>query len=199
MKSDMAAVMLYFPANGPRDYAAVFGRYYLPDETIERAENQHYQGWERAGLLQSTDGPVIDFNAILEDIVAMAGIYDVREFVYDPWKNVSLVNDMKARGITPPILELHQTEANMSPAMVELEALALSRKIRHNGDPILDWMMHNVVAHRSPTKDTLTPRKESENQKIDGVTALLMCINRAMKQPPMPDFAGRGLFVIGPE
>lgn len=201
-RSDFTAVMLYFPATAERAYAAVFGRYYLPQDTIERAENAHYQGWERSGMLVGTEGAVTDFDYVLNDLDHIAGAYDVREIVSDPWKNVGLVNALQARGVSAPIVDLKQSAQNMSPAMLEFEALVLARKIRHDGDPVLDWMLGNVLAHRNPLIDTLQPRKEAADKKIDGVTALLSCINRSLRQQaaePAPDFVARGGFYFIPE
>jgi phage terminase large subunit-like protein len=195
-RSDIAAVMLYFPPDHDRKWGVVFGRYYLPEETVDRAENSHYQGWERSGLLTATDGAVTDFDAILDDLDTFAGQFDVLEFCSDPWKNVPLVNALQKRGITIPIVDVRQSAQNMSPAMVELEGQVMGQTIRHNGDPVLDWMIHNVLAHRG-WQDTIQPRKSEEDKKIDGVTGLLMCIHRAMKRGgAKADYENRGLWSV---
>ncbi|HNI73174.1 MAG TPA: terminase large subunit, partial [Accumulibacter sp.] len=45
------------------------------------------------------------------------------------------------------------------------------------GDPVLTWMMSNVVAHLD-AKDNIYPRKESEEKKIDGAVAIIMGLAR---------------------
>lgn len=182
-RSDITAMMLVFPPNGTRDYWAVFGRYYLPEATIQRGENSHYQGWQIAGHLTATEGVTTDFDGIIDHLADFAQRFDVEEIVFDPYDASPVINAIHKRGVTTPIVDVKQSPANMSPAMVELEGLALGRKIRHDGDPILGWMMANVVCHRGSGRDDLIqPRKESEEKKIDGVTATLMCINRAMRR-----------------
>jgi phage terminase large subunit-like protein len=42
-------------------------------------------------------------------------------------------------------------------------------------------MMSNVVAHHH-SNEAITPRKESSEKKIDGVLALLMALDRAVRQ-----------------
>jgi phage terminase large subunit-like protein len=67
--------------------------------------------------------------------------------------------------------------------MKELEALIYSQKIRSNGDPVLNWMMGNVVKKKGrnagPIK-TYYPTKERNENKIDGPVALIMAVRQAM-------------------
>ena len=193
LRSDIAALMLAFPPEGARDYWAVFGRYYLPEETIARGENAHYQGWEAGGLLTATAGTITDFDYILDNLEDYCSRFDVREIAVDPFDAGPLVTSIEKRGLPKPI-DVRQHAPNMSPAMVEMEGLVIGRKLRHDGDPILSWMVSNVRAHR--VGDLLHPRKDADDKKIDGVTALLMCFYRAMKQE---SGGGRGAWVIGPE
>jgi len=61
--------------------------------------------------------------------------------------------------------------------MKHFEALVLSRRFHHNGDPVLTWMVSNVVAHLD-AKDNIYPRKDSEEKKIDGAVAVIMGLAR---------------------
>jgi phage terminase large subunit-like protein len=63
--------------------------------------------------------------------------------------------------------------------MKELEAAVLQKRFHHDGDKILQWMFSNVVCHRD-IKDNVYPRKERDENKIDGVVALIIGINRVM-------------------
>lgn len=196
-RSDIAAVVLLFPPDKSTPKWRCFGRYYLPSEVVEQSGNSHYQGWDRAGLLVSTEGNATDFNYILDDIMLWVDQFDIRELVYDKWKNVSLVNAFTLRGFTPPQVELRQSPAVMSPAMIALESLVLSQDIEHDGDPILTWMMSNVVAHSVQRMgDFLYPVKESPDKKIDGVLALLMALDRAQRAAPASDSETPGLWII---
>ena len=49
----------------------------------------------------------------------------------------------------------------------------------HDGDPVMGWMMSNVVAHLD-AKDNIYQRKERPENKIDGVVATIMAIARAI-------------------
>jgi hypothetical protein len=51
------------------------------------------------------------------------------------------------------------------------------RRIHHNGDPALAWMIDNLKA-KVISKDNIFPDKESPDRKIDGAVALLIALTR---------------------
>ena len=69
--------------------------------------------------------------------------------------------------------------------MKELEALVLQKRIHHNGNPVLTWMMSNVVCHID-AKENVYPRKEQPANKIDGAVALIMTIGMFMSPQEAP-------------
>jgi phage terminase large subunit-like protein len=84
---------------------------------------------------------------------------------------------MLAEGL--PMVEIRPLVLNFSPAMKELEELVAGKKLVHNGDPVLGWMIANVVCHRD-AKDNIYPRKEKPENKIDGAVALIMALARSL-------------------
>jgi phage terminase large subunit-like protein len=179
LRNDIAAMVTAFPPTIGRDWWAVFGRYYLPETTVNRAENAHYQGWETMGRLTATPEVVTDFAYILGNLGDVCSQFDVREIIVDPFHAGPLIADIQKAGMKRPV-EVRQTAPNFHPAMVELEGLVLAGRIRHDGDPVLAWMMANVRVERSG--DLMRPTKDADEKKIDGVTCLLMCIHRGMYQ-----------------
>ncbi len=177
-KVDIAAkVSLHVREIDGKQHFFCFGKYYLPRDTVDRGENSQYQGWEHMGLLTVTDGAVIDFGVIEDDLLADCSRFEVREVPYDPFQATQLSTRMAAQGV--PMVEMRPTVLNFSEPMKQLEALVLQGRLHHNGDPVLTWMMSNVVAHMD-VKDNIYPRKERPENKIDGVVALIMALGRAM-------------------
>jgi phage terminase large subunit-like protein len=164
-----------------------FGSYYLPRETVDRGENSQYQGWELLGLLTVTEGAVIDFAVIEEGLTQDCSRYQVCEIPYDPFQATQLSTRMMTQGA--PMVEMRPTVLNFSEPMKQLEALVLQKRIHHNDDPVMTWMMSNVVAHMD-AKDNIYPRKERPENKIDGVVALIMAIGRAMQASEEGDLDG---------
>lgn len=191
-KVDIAAKMQLFERNG--EYY-VFGKYYLPEQAVEESANSQYSGWARSGKLTTTPGRITDFDYIENDMRLDKSLYEITEVAYDPFQATQLATRMSAEGF--PMVEYGQTVRNMSEPMKQLEALVLSRKIHHNGDPVLAWMMSNVVCHRD-VKDNIFPRKERPENKIDGAVALISALGRklANQQAPTPLSLSQGFLTL---
>lgn len=174
-KVDLAAIELLFPLEA--GLYARFGRYYLPDETVQAPGNDHYRAWHKEGWLTVTDGNIIDFTRILEDLEALQSQVQIVELAYDPAQATMLVTELQNAGIT--CVELKPTVLNYSEPMKQSEALIRDRKLKHNGDPVMTWAMSNVVA-KLDAKDNVYPRKERVENKIDPFVALCAAMARAM-------------------
>jgi phage terminase large subunit-like protein len=177
-KTDIAALMLIFQHPDISDAYVAFGKYYLPEDTVNGAGNSQYPGWMRTGRLTVTPGNVIDFSWIEADLLDMASRFGIQAVAFDPFQATQLSTRMLSEGL--PMIEVRPTVLNFSEPMKTVEALVLQKKLVHDGDPVLAWMASNVVAHLD-AKDNIYPRKERPENKIDGIVALIMAISRAIK------------------
>ena len=177
---DIAAPMLPL-----HDYVADcysrFGRFYLPEATVELGHNQHYQAWAREGWITVTDGEIIDLRRIRDDIVEYGVEFDVVDVGYDPFQATMLVTDLMDLGIN--CVEVRATVQNFSQPMKTLDGLIRAGKIEHDGCPAMTWMIGNTVA-LADAKDNVYPRKERGENKIDGVVATLAALARQMAAAP---------------
>lgn len=167
-KVDLAAVELLFEHAGG---FVRFGRYYLPEATVELPENQHYRAWRDLGLLTVTQGNIIDFGRIESDLLELRSDVELVGLGYDPHQATMLVTRLQDEGI--PVVEYAPTVLNFSEPMKQIEALIRDRRLAHDGDPVMEWAMSNVVA-RVDGKDNVYPRKELPQNKIDPFVALCM-------------------------
>ena len=175
-KIDFAAkVKLFEDLAADRYY--VLSDFYLPERAVEQSGNSQYEGWRRSGHIHVTPGEVTDFDQIEVDLAADLASVQMREVAFDPWQATQLASHMIDQGA--PMVEVRQTVANMSEAMKQLEALVLQGKLVHDGNPVLTWMISNVVCHRD-AKDNIYPRKERYENKIDGAVALIMALARSV-------------------
>lgn len=191
-KVDIAAKVRVF-RDRTEDKWYVLGDYYLPERAVTESRNSQYDGWYRRGLLHVTPGEVTDYDQIEEHILNDHSTLDVQEVPFDPHNAVELVNHMNDAGV--PMVEMRPTVLNFSEPMKTLEALVLQGKLVHNGDPVLTWMVSNVVCHLD-AKDNIYPRKERPENKIDGVVALIMAIGRAIAGATDDDSVEQGFVVL---
>lgn len=68
----------------------------------------------------------------------------------------------------------------MSPPTKELMKLTLEKKIAHGGHPVLRRMMDNIFIKSDPAGN-IKPDKEKSTEKIDGVVATVMALDRAIR------------------
>lgn len=178
-RTDIAPVMRLYTrrADDGQVHYYAFGRYFLPEEAAEDGRSSHYAGWAREGRMVLTPGQVTDFSYIEDEIRDLARRVRVTDAAFDPWQAAQIMQRLQAEGL--PVLEYRQTVQNMSAPMKELEALVLSGRFHHDGDPVLAWMVSNVVCH-TDAKGNVYPRKEQPQNKIDGVVALIMALGRAL-------------------
>jgi phage terminase large subunit-like protein len=178
-KVDVAAKVRVF-YDAAADHYYVIPTFWLPERAVQQGRNSQYDGWRRSGHLQVTEGEVIDFDQIEDDIRGDVSSLNVQEFPYDPHQATQLAGHMLDEGA--PMVEIRPLVLNFSEPMKFLEALVLTGKLTHDGNPVMTWMMSNVVCHRD-AKDNIYPRKERDENKIDGPVALIMGIARSMKRP----------------
>jgi phage terminase large subunit-like protein len=161
----------------PKVHYYAFGKFYVPEDVVEESDNSQYKGWALASRLITTDGNVIDQNAIQDDLRIAKNQFQIRECAYDPFQATKFATELAEEGF--PMVEMGATVKNFSAPMKEVEALVRAGRFHHAGCPAFAWMMSNVVAHVDK-KDNVFPNKQTVKNKIDGAVALIMAMGRAM-------------------
>lgn len=185
-KSDLCSEQrLYRKMVGGKSHFYLFGRYWLPEETIEEEgpNHAHYKKWVKMGLLTPTEGATVDFEAITEQVIADAKQLNPIEVVYDPFNATQMAQALIADGVKN-VVEFVQQPQNFALPMDEITVLLKDGRFHHDGNEITSWCMANVVAR--PTKKGLfAPMKSKPHLKIDGMVATAMCVGRAIatKEP----------------
>jgi phage terminase large subunit-like protein len=175
----------------------LFCDFWLPQAAIEQGANASYRGWVEEGWLRVTPGNVVDYDAIKDRILDdWATGHVLTTLAYDPYQAQHLVNQLKGEGL--PCLEMRATVENFSDPMKDFDALIAKGGIRHEGNPVMGWMMSNVVAVKD-RKDNVYPRKERDENKIDGPVAAIMALAVALQElPEGPSiYEERGLLELG--
>lgn len=178
-RKDIAALIALFPwERDEKQHFTFFCKFYLPEETIYSTPNDQYQGWLNSGILTGTPGNTIDYSRIEADISGIQSDFNIIEMPHDPYMATQLAQNMMAEGIE--VVEMRPNPLNFSEPMKELEVLVLDKRLHHDGNPCMAWMISNVVCHID-VKDNIYPRKAREENKIDGPVGLIMALGRAIK------------------
>jgi len=121
---------------------------------------------------------VVDYNFILACLARLKNDYDIQEVAFDRWGAAKLRADIENIGFT--LVQFGQGFGIVSAPMKELERLIIDKQIRHGDHPILSWMADNVVA-RVDHAGNIKPDKDKSAEKIDGIVALIMGLDRDIR------------------
>jgi len=174
---DITAFVLVFK-NSDGTFS-VLPRFWLPADSVAervRSDKVPYDVWIRDGLIESSEGNVLDYDFVLDRIVKDSELFDIQNIAYDRWGASRMRLDMQDNGL--PIVEFGQGFASMSPPTKELERLTLGKKLNHGGNAVLNWMIANTVIRMDPSGNK-KPDKERSIEKIDGIVALIMALAMA--------------------
>lgn len=89
-----------------------------------------------------------------------------------------LVQNLEDMGFT--MVPFGQGFKDMSPPSKELFKLLMEGNIIHGGNPVLKWMAGNVVMRQDPAGN-INPDKEKSVEKIDGIVASIMVLDRYIR------------------
>ena len=163
-----------------RHYYA-FSRNYVPQSTVDKPENAHYQAWVHSGHLIATPGNMIDLEQIQEELIEDASQVHIREVAKDPWGGHQLGANLAAEGFT--VVDIPQQVRYLSDPMKEIAAVVDAGRFHHDGNPAYVWMLSNVEVQED-RNENIFPRKSRASNKIDAAVATIVAMNRALAVAP---------------
>jgi phage terminase large subunit-like protein len=181
-KLDLTAVSIVFrkSIDGHLHYFG-FVDCFVPEEAA--ANNPIYTQWHARGLIHVTEGNTISYADFEQLILAHCQRFKVQEIAFDPmWGGEFFVQSLTPQlssGTT--MVEIPQRASHLSAPMQLLEELTYNQRIHHNGDPVLQYGISNVIARHFG--NLIQPDKEKPEQKIDPAVALMMALARASVAP----------------
>ena len=195
--SDLTAMVLVFPPRDDEEQYIVLPYFWLPEDTMQlrvRRDHVMYDKWERQGFIHTTEGNVVHYGFIEQFITKLGERFNIREIAYDRWNATMMVQTLEDDGFN--MVPFGQGFRDMSPPTKELMRIVLERKLNHGGHPVLRWNMDNAFVRTDPAGN-LKIDKEKSTEKVDGAVALVMALDRAMKnQGGESVYDTRGLLII---
>lgn len=185
--TDLAALCWDFPDGD--EHQAVW-RLWCPEAAMvgfDRRTAGRASVWAKAGFLEVTEGDVIDYDTIQHRISLDAERFDVVDVAFDRWGATQLVLDLADGGLE--MVATGQGFSSMSAPTKELLRLIGSGRYHHGGNPALRWQASNVVTRQDPAGNLKVDKAKSP-EKVDGMVAAVMALDRAMRHAgPQRHFA----------
>lgn len=158
---------------------SVHPSFFVPaDDLRGRAERDGvpYEQWRDDGLITAIPGPVIEPQAVEDQIRELCATFNVQEIAFDPHLARMTMQRLYNDGL--PAIEFRQGLITMGPAIGTLERVVNGRNLRHAGHPILRHHFDSVVASRNDT-GLVRMHKGKKTDRIDGAVAAAMAVSRA--------------------
>ena len=128
-----------------------------------------------AGVLEAVD-----------HVRALAGRYNVRELVYDPWRFGQAAQELEREGLV--VVAFPQHDARMIPASARLHAAVVERRLNLPDDRELARHAADAIARHSRRGWRID--KPNPRANIDAMIALAMAVERAEHKPEPIELLG---------
>lgn len=185
-KFDLTAWCLLFPdGDGGVD---VLWRFWLPESALPPLD-KHTDGqmtrWAQAGWITVTDGTVLDYERVYDDIAEDADAFDILGVDGDQWSSMPVVQQIANRTNLDPdqgdIVVYTNTYTNMSPGLGTVMGWVREEKFWHHGNPVARWCFDNVEVRQAPYDPELIrpdkPDRGKAGKRIDAVPTAAMAAN----------------------
>ena len=162
----------------------VFGRHYVPLDRANDGEHQHYERWLKDEKMVGHAGADIQLAMVQKDVEADIDRYDYARLGFDPHQAMQMQQELTLRLGEDRVLSVPQTWKYLDPAMKELEAAVFSRRLHHDGDPVLAWAIGNVIVKPDANENVFPRKEENRISKIDPASALFNGMFLALTAQP---------------
>ncbi len=178
---DVTAFVAVFPLSDGR--LAVLCLFWLPKDNIDELEARAkvpYRTWAEQGHLRLTEGNVVDYDQVREDILEFAKTHEIRAIFADRWNATQICGQLVGAGLKVEFLG--QGFAGQTEPTKELERLVLSGRLAHGNHPVLNSHVDNAQAVKGENESVKLSKAKSTG-KIDGAAALVSAIAARLAEP----------------
>lgn len=178
---------------------AIVPGFWLPEDTLRdrvRQDGVRYDVYQEQGLLNVTEGAIIDFEKMLRyvkhpdgrrepmDLVTRFPKLNEAEIGYDPAFATELAVQLRDRcGFTEKTVEVLQNYTHLSEACQVFEALVKAKRVIHGGHRLLRWNLENVAIKTDDAGRIRPVKPKKATKRIDGIVATIIALSRLMRAP----------------
>lgn len=174
------------------DYEAEF-KFFLPQDGYDLIPKHYgdiFDVARRSGILQVTEGNVMDDREISDYIIKQAQIYDIKEIGFDAYNAASLVARLNDAGL--PVKKVGQGMAVLSNPSKHVEKLLLNYSVKHDGNPFVGWQLGNCEVYEDVNGNVKVRKNEADKSaKVDGIISLIIAMHCSLDNATMGGFGFR--------
>ncbi|MBN7777766.1 terminase large subunit [Nitratireductor aquimarinus] len=189
-KHDLCALVLAFPDDDPDPGFDLLSFFWTPEGQMEARrdrERELFRVWISKGHITSVPGPVIKYRYMAAQLGDLVQAFDIQAIGFDRWRIDDFKVDMADEGVDLPLEPYGQGFKDISPAIEFFVELALSGRLRHDGNPVMNSCVANAITVKDPAGNMKVDKERSNRSssvRIDGLQAALMALGTAKRFAP---------------
>jgi len=176
--------------------------FWIPENTLRQHEKEDgvpYSQWVEEGLITVTDGDIIDYSRIYQDItttiVPQFALLKQGVIAYDPAFATDLATQLRDRaGLN--VVEVLQNYKMLSEPSQIMEALIKGGRAHHDGHHVLRWNWENIAIKTDDAGRIRPVKPRQRSKRIDGAVAMIMG-NQAVSYLSAPVDYTKSVIVVG--
>jgi phage terminase large subunit-like protein len=180
----------------------LFAKHYVPLDLANDGKHDYYERWVKDEMIVGHPGVEIQLPLVQKEVEADLEKFNYEALVFDPHQALQMQQELRPQLGTDSsgedrLIDIPQVWKYLDPAMKEIEAAVLAKRLHHTGDPVLAWAIGNVVV-KPDANENIFPRKENSASKIDPASALFNAMVRAAVSQGIKKsiYATRGLLTL---
>ena len=153
---------------------------YMPSNTFNERMSRdriRFDLFEERGELTLTDGDVVDYAYLKEDLMRLSAMYGCKSVGVDMWNGTYFFTELASEGVE--IVEVKQTIVGLTEATKGFRDALYSGKLHHADDKLLKWSASNAVVDEDSNQNIKISKKKSRD-KIDPLAAIINAFSLAM-------------------
>ncbi|WP_013627825.1 terminase large subunit [Rubinisphaera brasiliensis] len=185
--NDLSVFTLLFDVDGVYHVRSWF---WCPSADIlqrSKIEQVPYDQWAKSGHITPCGTNTTDFSVIRRDIAAICSKYRVQKIGADRSHAYEIAQFLIEQGYD--VEWFRPGFESMGKPTARLEKLVMDREIVHDGNPVMDYCISNVVCE-SDAAENIRPsnRLRRKQDKIDGAISLIIALGMAIWDESTPEF-----------
>jgi hypothetical protein len=163
-------------------------RHWVPEAVIPRLDDFTAGAasvWVRDGWLRITDGDVVDYDAVHEQIAADCQRWSVQALGIDRWNSTATTNWLQSNVRRLKVEQVAQGYSGMSGPLKTIMRYVRLGELNHGGDPVARWCFDSVQVRQDDAENIrpVKPDRGRERARIDAVASASMAVAEWMAHP----------------
>lgn len=157
--------------------------FFCPADTIEHRSKEDrvpYRYWADAGWLIATPGNVVDYEYVKDTIRSNYKPLNIERIEADKWNCEQMAQELIEEGME--VSYFSQAIGVISFPTKQFEKLVYEGKMKHDGNPILQWMLSGCIIYQD-ANDNIKVHKGQSNKggkRIDGIVGIIMALGGSL-------------------